>query len=90
VQYQYYWEGKSYISNQVWTDSKKATDQYEVLGELLYQDRNGGLRECFVNPKDSSQAALVKEGNRQWIFALCFAIFGGFFASIGIAMIFWG
>lgn len=85
VEYTYDWEGNSYTGENLRANDN-ADDNYEALGELLDQYRNGELTVCFVNPDSPGESVLVPISEDFWG-GLAFAFAGGCFVAIGIGLI---
>lgn len=94
--FRYEVKGQSYTGTRLWPD-KKASDDYEDLAEIresFAQGPEGRLAsiqgvaaECRVNPSDPAESALMAQSKGGIFGGLAFAIFGGFFVLIGIALI---
>lgn len=86
VSYSYQWQGQTYVGDQVW-HGKKGVDQIEEIEELLAKHRNEGVRSCYVNPSNPSEAVLEVKLGESLLVGLAFAIFGAAFVAIGIGII---
>ncbi len=97
--FRYVVDGREYTGTRLWPE-KKGVDDYEDLAEIreeLGQGPEGPLEriqgvaaECRVNPADPADASLLGSGMGQVVFGGIFALFGGFFVLIGLAMVFGG
>ena len=84
--YKYKFDNASYTGTQV-TGKSDGTDDYDDLGELLYQHQKKQIKHCYVNPADPQEAVLLKPSSWMFLFGLAFAAFGSFFVFIGTVII---
>lgn len=96
LDFRYEFGGRSYSSHRLWR-KKNDSASYEDLSEIRQAFLQGpgeprptpagAVTECWVNPARPQEACLLKQDPERIWGGLFFAVFGGFFVAIGVAMI---
>lgn len=90
LEFRYEYDGLTRSSNRLWVDLEKGEDDYADLAEIrdeILKLSNQGKLTCRINLDDPNEAVLRPDVDGLWGGAV-FAIFGGFFVLIGLAIIF--